>query len=165
MVSLVPITTQNALVFRAIRLRALQDAPSAFRSTYATELQLSDADWAQRIERWNGERGVGFLAMDGDAACGIAGSLVDDEDDTRAHLVSMWTAPTHRRRGIGCLLVEGVIRWASLNRVRMLYLLVTSNNETAIKFYEHLGFRDTGTGLPYANDPAFLEYEMVRSVS
>ena len=86
------ITPLNIGVFKDVRLRALQEAPYAFGSTYAREVQFDDAEWARRVERWNGERGVGFVAMHGAAACGIAGSLLDDKDPTHAQLVSMWTA-------------------------------------------------------------------------
>jgi ribosomal protein S18 acetylase RimI-like enzyme len=164
MIAIEPITIQNAGAFKEIRLRALQDSPSAFSSTYARESQFSDADWAQRIERWNGEKGVGFLAMDGDSACGIAGSLLDEEDGSRAQLVSMWTAPTHRSCGVGRLLVEGVLGWASRLGVHVLTLMVTSINDGAMSFYERLGFERTGKTLPYPNDPAVVEYEMSRMV-
>ena len=102
--------------------------------------------------------------MDGDTACGIAGSFLDQDDATRAHLVSMWTAPTHRRRGIGHLLVNEVLEWARLRRARTLQLMVTSNNEPAILFYQHLGFTLTGRTEPYPNDPALIEYEMSRPI-
>lgn len=104
------------LLFKAVRLRAMQDAPHAFGSTFARELQLSDADWVQRVEQMNGESGAGFLAMDGGVARGIAGSFLDEKDATRAHLTSVWTAPTHRRRGIGGLLVNEVVQWAGVAR-------------------------------------------------
>ncbi len=159
-----PITMENAVVFREVRLRALLESPGAFSSTYARESQFSDADWAQRIERWNGERGIGFLATDGDAACGIAGSLVDEWDGSRAQLVSMWTAPTHRGGGVGRLLVEEVVGWASRRGVGILSLMVTSYNAGAIAFYERLGFARTGKTFPYPNDPAVVEYEMARKV-
>jgi hypothetical protein len=54
MISLEPITPRNAMVFKEIRLRALQDAPSAFSSNYAKEAQLSDGDWVQRAAQWPG---------------------------------------------------------------------------------------------------------------
>jgi len=60
-----PITPLNVAVFKDVRLRALQEAPYAFGSTYAREVQFDRAEWLKRVERWNGERGVGFLAMDG----------------------------------------------------------------------------------------------------
>jgi ribosomal protein S18 acetylase RimI-like enzyme len=162
MITIEPITSQNVEMFKAVRLRALQDTPNAFSATYAKESQLTDADWIERAIRWNGEKGVGFLAMDGGAACGIAGSFLAEEDPTRAHLVSMWTAPTHRRRGVGSLLVDAVIDWARKRGATVLLLLVTSSNDSAQLFYERLGFARTGRTEPYPNDASQMEYEMCK---
>lgn len=164
LISVNRITTQNAAFYKAIRLRALQDAPYAFGSTFARESKFSDGEWLARIERWNGESGIGVLAMDGEIACGIAGSFLDDADATRATLVSMWTAPTHRRQGTGRLLVNEVIAWACSRKAGALHLMVTSVNEPAIRFYERLGFTKTGRTEPHANDPAIIEYEMSRPI-
>jgi hypothetical protein len=87
LIAIEPITPLNTFLFKAVRLRALQDAPRAFGSTYAKELQLTDCDWIERVERWNGESGAGFLAMDEDTACGIAGTFLNQNDATRAHLI------------------------------------------------------------------------------
>src|SRR5947209_15524499 len=103
LIAVEPITPVNALVFKAVRLRALQDAPYAFSSTYAQELQFSDSEWLTRVERMDGERGAGFLALDTGSPCGIIGSLLDQNDPTRAWIVSLWTAPTHRQQGVGRL--------------------------------------------------------------
>lgn len=164
MIEIEQITAQNVRTFKAVRLRALQDAPHAFSATYAQESQLTDTDWLQRTQRWNGERGIGFLAMDDGAACGIVGSLLDQNDGTRAHLISMWTAPTHRQRGVGRLLVNAVLTWARQRKTRALHLLVTSNNDPATRFYERLGFTRTGRTKPYPNDPNVIEYEMARAI-
>jgi ribosomal protein S18 acetylase RimI-like enzyme len=160
-----PITLENIALFKKVRLRALQDTPNAFGSTYAKECQLSDVDWIKRAIRWNGETGIGFLALDGGVPCGIAGSVLDQADVTRAHLLSMWTAPAHRRRGIGSRLVNEIVGWARQRGVRVLQLMVTSHNEPAISLYEHLGFIRTGRTEPYPNDPSLIEYEMLRPVS
>ena len=165
MITIEPITQQNAFVFKTVRLRALQDAPYAFGSTYARESQFPDSEWLARVERMNGERGCGFLAMDGETPCGIVGSFLDQEDATRAHLISMWTAPAYRQHGIGRLLVSAVVEWACKRNARTLVLMVTSNNEPAIRFYERLGFARTGRTEPYPNDPAVIEYEMSRPLS
>jgi len=159
-----PITPHNVAVFRDVRLRALQEAPHAFGSTYAREVQFDHAEWAMRVERWNGERGVGFLAMYGATACGIAGSLLNENNPTRAQLVSMWTAPTHRQLGIGRLLVDAVLDWARSRNLLALLLMVTSNNDPAIRFYERLGFTKTGRTEPYPNDPNIFEYEMSQPI-
>ena len=164
MILIEPITPLNLSLFKEIRLRALQEAPYAFGSTYARESQFSESEWLARLERWNGQRGAGFLAMDGGSPCGIAGSLLDLTDPTRAELVSMWTAPTHRQRGIGRLLVNEVLRWAQTRHVQLLLLMVTSTNQPAIRFYEGLNFTRTGRTEPYPNDPALIEYEMSRPI-
>ena len=51
---------------KTVRLRALQDTPSAFGSTYSQESQLSEADWLKRAAKWSsGSSSVCFFAMDG----------------------------------------------------------------------------------------------------
>jgi ribosomal protein S18 acetylase RimI-like enzyme len=165
MIEIEPLTPLNALTFKTLRLRALRDDPQAFGSTYAKESQLGDADWIKRATQWSdGERSIMFLASDEGVACGIAGSFLDEGDITRAQLVSMWMAPTHRRRGLGRLLVKEVLGWARSRNVRVLHLMVTSNNDDATSFYERLGFRRTGRIEPYPNDSSLVEYEMSRPV-
>jgi ribosomal protein S18 acetylase RimI-like enzyme len=164
MVAIEPITRLNVLLFKEVRLRALEDSPGAFDSTYARESQFADSEWMQRVEQWSGMSGAGFLAMDAGTACGIAGSFLDQNDPTRARLISMWTAPKHRKLGIGRLLVNEVLNWALGRNARELQLMVTSNNEPAIRFYQRLGFTQTGRSEPYPNDPAVVEYEMSRPI-
>jgi ribosomal protein S18 acetylase RimI-like enzyme len=162
MITLEPMTALNVAVFKEVRLRALRDTPSAFGSTYARESQLTDADWAVRAAPWNGERGIGFLAMEGTITCGIAGSFLDEADPTRAQLISMWTAPTHRQRGVGRRLVEEIAAWARGRGASVLQLMVTSSNLPAVIFYQRLGFTRTGRAEPYPNDSSLIEYEMSR---
>jgi ribosomal protein S18 acetylase RimI-like enzyme len=42
-----------------------------------------------------------------------------------------------------------------------LWLMVTSVNPGATRFYQRLGFCKTGKTEPYPNDPAIFEYEMM----
>jgi ribosomal protein S18 acetylase RimI-like enzyme len=164
MIALEQVTAQNVLIFKAARLCALRYTPMAFGSTYEKESQLTDADWLARADQWCGKKSVLYLAMDQGAACGMAGSLLDPDDAARASLVSMWTAPTYRRRGIGRLLVNEILAWGRLRQARTLQLMVTCNNEAAILFYQRLGFERTGRTAPYPNDSALIEYEMSRPV-
>jgi ribosomal protein S18 acetylase RimI-like enzyme len=163
-ITIVPITSQNVPAFKAVRLRALQDTPHAFGSTYARESQFPDSEWLSRAQRWSGESGIGLLAMDGDTPCGIAGSFLDPSDPSHAQLISMWTAPTHRQLGIGRLLVNEILRWAQHRNAHTLLLMVTSVNQSAMLFYERLGFIRTGRTEPYPNDPAVIEFEMSRPI-
>lgn len=162
MISIVPITNRNFLVFKAVRLRALQDSPFAFGSTYARESKFPDAEWLRRAENWNGARGAGFLAMDRNEACGIVGSFLDESDRTQARLVSMWTSPAYRRQGVGALLVSAAESWARGAGASAMTLMVTSHNPSAQLFYERLGYEFTGFQMPWPNDPDVLQREMSR---
>ena len=154
----------DATAFKAVRLRALQDAPYAFSSTYEKESQYAHSEWQERVARMNSDRGAGFLAVDDETPCGIVGAFLDQDDVRRAHLVSMWTAPTYRQQGVGRLLVKEVLNWAHGRNAHTVLLMVTSKNESAIRFYERLGFSKTGRTEPYPNDPAIFEYEMSMTI-
>jgi len=165
MIKLEQIGPTNAPVFKNIRLRALQDSPAAFSSTYAEESKLSDADWLKRASQWSSAHSVAYLAMDAGNAVGIAAGVRDRNDPQRANLMSMWVAPAHRRRGIGRMLVDAVAAWARAQDMLYLCLMVTSNNDHAMRFYQSLGFALTGRNEPYRNDQALFNFEMHRSLS
>jgi ribosomal protein S18 acetylase RimI-like enzyme len=165
MPTLVPITEQNVSAFKAARLQALQDSPTAFGSTYAQESRFSDAEWLKRVANMSGERGVGFLAMDNDTPCGIIGALLDQHEPDKAQIVSMWVAPAYRRSGTGTALIDAINSWSRTRGVRTLRLMVTSCNQGAIEFYRRNGFGMTGNTAPYPNDPSLIEYEMALSIA
>jgi len=165
MIALELISPQNAPIFKDIRLRALQDSPTAFSSTFAEESKLTDADWVKRATQWSGARSIGYLALDDRAAVGIAVGIISQSEPSRADLVSMWVASTHRRKGIGRMLVDAVVVWARSQNAQGLWLLVTSDNHTAINFYQRLGFSLTGKTERYRNDPSLLNYEMHLSIT
>ena len=162
MVSIEPITRENALVYKDARLRALQDTPTAFGSTYAQEARLNDNDWLARADHGKGGGSAAFLALDSGKPCGIVGCFLDRDDSSCAHLVSMWVSSSHRRRGVGRVLVRAVLDWARAKPAGDLYLTVTSSNDSAILFYQALGFSFTGRTEPYPNDADLFEYEMTR---
>lgn len=160
MITLELITPQNAMVFKYIRLRALQDTPTAFSSTYAEGSKLTDDDWVKRAAQWSGAKSVGYLALGGGTGVGIAAGVLDQNDPLRADLMSMWVAPKHRRLGIGRMLVDTVVMWARGQNVLNLGLMVTSNNCHARQFYQSVGFALTGRTETYRNDPSLLNFEM-----
>ena len=97
-----------------MRLRALQDTPLAFGSTYEGEVRLTDEEWKTRAARCSGERNVGFLARcDGEDA-GLALCFVDAEDPAVGQLISMWVAPEARRSGVGRMLIDAIPEEAPL---------------------------------------------------
>ena len=57
-----------------------------------------------------------------------------------------------------------VLRWAYLRGAHTLLLMVTSNDEPAIRFYQRLGFTRTLRTEPYPHDPGIIECEMSRPI-
>ncbi|WP_109485247.1 GNAT family N-acetyltransferase [Occallatibacter savannae] len=162
MIEIKRITPETAFVFKEARLRALADSPTAFSSTYARESQFPDEEWRRRAERCSDDgKDAMFMAFEGGAVCGIAGTLRDTQIAGRAQLVSMWVDPAYRRAGVGRMLVHAVVEWNRDRDVREIVLMVTDVNEGAIAFYERLGFVKTGLTEQYPNDTAIVEHEMM----
>jgi ribosomal protein S18 acetylase RimI-like enzyme len=159
MVAIHQITPSLAFNYKAVRLRALRDTPSAFGSTYARESKFTDADWRQRSANLCTPRSIGFLALDQDY-CGIAVSFLNEQNPQNAELMAMWVAPDHRRTGTGRLLVEAIESWARSREAHTLQLFVTQANLAAIAFYQRLGFTATGRSEPYPPNQALVQFEM-----
>jgi ribosomal protein S18 acetylase RimI-like enzyme len=164
MTELVPITSELTAEYRAVRLRALQDNPLAFGSTYEREVRLTDEEWRARATRCSAGRDVGFLAQCDGEYTGLALCFVDAADTAVGQLISMWVAPEARRSGVGRMLIDGIVEWAREREIGTIKLMVTSVNDGAMEFYRRNGFAMTGKTEPYPNDPAVVEYEMVRRI-
>lgn len=164
MTELHPITPLLTGEYKAVRLRALEDTPLAFGSTYARESQLTDEEWKARAARLTNGRDIGFLAHTDGKYCGLALCFTDEEDPRKGQLISMWVAPEARRKGVGRQLIEAIAVWAAEHGISTLQLMVTSVNDSATRFYERLGFAKTGRTEPYPNDPTLIEYEMTRAI-
>lgn len=164
MTELHSITPLLTAAYKAVRLRALQDTPLAFGSTYVRESQLADEEWETRAARLTNGRDIGFLAQREGRYVGLALCFTDEEDLRKGQLISMWVAPEARRGGVGRQLIDAIEGWAAGRGITTLQLMVTSVNDSATRFYEQLGFIKTGRTEPYPNDPALMEYEMTKAV-
>lgn len=136
---------------RALRLRALADAPGAFASTFTREQAYDEAGWRRRVAT-----DACFVA--GDA--GLAVGIPEPGDPDGRHLVSMWVAPEHRGRGVADRLVGAVVAWAREDGAACLALWVVDGNPRARRFYERLGFAATGERGPLPSDPSVMEARM-----
>lgn len=151
---------------REVRLAALLDTPSAFASTHEREAAFTDDEWNFRTRRASaGPDSSTFLAWDGGAPVGIIGGFRFEPGAPVVDLVSMWTAPSHRRSGVGRLLVSAVVEWATDNGASAVELWVTRGNEPAQRLYESLGFAVTGEHQPLPSDPCKDEVRMRLALS
>ena len=151
---------------REIRLRALADAPSAFAGTYEEESARPTAWWADAAGRWaTSGREAHFVAVEGGRWVGLAGAFLRDDAGRSAELVSMWTAPEARGRGIGAALVRAALDWAVGAGAGEMGLWVTRGNDAAARLYARFGFVPTGDVEPLPSDPCLDELRMVRPVT
>lgn len=154
------VRSDDGPLLKRIRLAALADTPSAFASTFEAESQASDERWSSLArERASGRDHATFFAVFGDEVVGLVGG--HRIDDTTVELVSMWTSPDARGRGVGRALVDAVVTWADGSNVE---LWVTRGNEGALGLYERCGFVTTGDHQPLPSDPCKDEVRMRRAV-
>ena len=151
----------DANLLKEIRLAALLDSPFAFGSTYEAEANLTDEDWTLRATRSStGSDSVLFLAWIDDLPSGIVGGYRPEPSVDALELVSMWTAPHARRCGLGRVLVQAVIDWATETGAPSVGLWVTHGNAPALQLYESMGFQQTGEYQPLPSDPCKDEIRM-----
>lgn len=131
----------DAAAFRAIRLEALERHPEAFQSVYRDEVAVPLAQIAERLAR-----STVFGASRGDGLVGMAGFFVHQGEKVRHKgvLWGMYVQEEARSLGIGAALVERVITHAR-TEVEILGLAVVTENASARRLYERLGFIAYGT--------------------
>ncbi len=140
---------------REVRLRALADAPDAFGTVHSEALARPDEWWRDWAERSASSAGQAmFLAWDDGAAVGIAGIF---GDVGRFDVISMWTDPASRGRGVATSLLEAALAFAGDAPV---FLSVTENNDAARRLYERRGFVATGLVEPLRSNPILSIHEL-----
>lgn len=136
-------------VWKAVRLRALAEAPEAFGSTFSRESAYSDQDWMERTALLAaGTERVMFLASVGADVAGCGGAFI--EADGTPSVVAMWVDPACRRRGVGRGLLVAIEDWARGRGKERMSLVVLDGNRAAESLYLEAGF--SFTGATYALD-------------
>jgi len=145
LISIRPIAAHEWHQYREIRLRALQDAPQAFGSTWEQETAWADDIWCSRTAAAaSGKAGRGFFAVQEGEVCGLLWCQRSTEEAGVAHLYQMWVDPAVRGMGAGRRLLTQALDWARGQGVRQVRLAVTVADSPALHLYRSLGFRAAG---------------------
>jgi GNAT superfamily N-acetyltransferase len=140
-------------LFRALRLRALADAPEAFATPFAEAASRTELQWREQLAGVCASPShVLFVAESGATAHGLVFGRLD-ADSPLAHLGAMWVAPETRLRGAGRLLVDAVAEWARALGAVAVELQVTEGNEPAERLYAAAGFARTERSEPHPSQP------------
>lgn len=132
------LTAAEGLRLRAIRLRALADAPDAFGSTYAEA--AARPSWAAQLQEF-----ATFVAVVDGKDVGLVRGVGDDVQPDVAWLISLWVSPEARGKGVGEALIDAVVAWARASGARRVLLDVGDHNQPAIALYARKGFAPNGT--------------------
>ncbi|WP_039042322.1 GNAT family N-acetyltransferase [Sporosarcina sp. ZBG7A] len=136
---------QDAESYLTLRLKALQNSPEAFGSTYEEE---KDYPVDKYKIRFQSEDSFTFGAFENGELVGMI-TLVKEQRIKLCHkatIVAMYVSPEKRGSGIGKALVKEAVRTAiELQGVEQVYLTVVTTNKTAKKLYSLLGFEVFGT--------------------
>lgn len=170
MPEVLPLTPDQWPLLKAVRLRALADAPDAFGTTLAQASAWDDARWQENARRFTLlPPAASFLAYADDTPCGMANCFTLQDDSQTAELTAFWVAPEQRGQGVGEALVTAIAGWASSQGIAALQAWVVEDNTRALGFYKKLGFEETGERQPHTPNPAKqikrLVYELDEGVN
>jgi ribosomal protein S18 acetylase RimI-like enzyme len=149
-------------------MQMLLDAPAAFKMTLAEVECRSPSEWVTFVERCaEGTDMSAFLAEDSSGVCGfVRADATDPRIPPGTVLVSqLWAAPRQRGRGLGRELMNAVTKWAEERQAARISLGVAESNLEAEKFYERLGYVDSGMRVPLASNPTLQVVVMVRRLT
>lgn len=164
-----------AAKYRTLRLKALEESPHAFSSTLEVESQFPEEVWISRLQKPRQETfACVFQGQDGGgsepewvAQVTLRGPLVaaefvlppeseqpalllPDGEEEKWQMLSLYTAPEHRGKGLGPRLCRAAFEYldsrrkdgaASQVQVR---IMVKPDNVATLRLYGSLGFVETG---------------------
>jgi ribosomal protein S18 acetylase RimI-like enzyme len=143
--------------WRDIRLEALREAPYAFGTKYTDAALWTSARWEAQVTQF-----ATFVAVVEGRDVGVARGAAHRSSDVR-ELISMWVAPTARRRQIGSRLIDSVAAWATADGATALVLEVVATNAAALAMYERADFLRLEDEVMGASDPR--EIRLIRSLA
>jgi ribosomal protein S18 acetylase RimI-like enzyme len=156
-----PLLAADATAYQSLRLRALQECPTAFASSHDEEADDTLDSIGARLAPSTDSASFGAL-RDG-ALVGIA-TVTREAARKLAHKALLWgvyVAPEHRRHGTARQLVERAVAHAlSMPGVRQVNLSVNAANAPAIALYQAAGFKSFGIERGYLQVDGVLHDEM-----
>jgi ribosomal protein S18 acetylase RimI-like enzyme len=156
-----PLAAHEWPLYRALRLRALADAPEAFGMTLAEAQLRTENDWAWILNLGaSSHRDLPLLAELAGNAAGMAWAKVDADDPACVNLYQVWVAPEYRGHGVAAALLDAALAWARATGATAMQLGVVCGNDAARRLYERAGFRAIGEPEPQRPGSGRMEQMM-----
>ncbi|MGL5858809.1 MAG: GNAT family N-acetyltransferase [Angustibacter sp.] len=145
--------------YRQLRLRALQEDPQAFVSSFDQEKEYEEALWRLRMAR-----SVRLVAALDEEPVGVVSIGQADDDAAVAELFGLWVAEPQRGAGVAMRLTQAAAEHVQADGRRAVKLWVVTDNGRAVAFFSSAGFRPTDERRPVTGAPATEELAMVLPV-
>jgi GNAT superfamily N-acetyltransferase len=135
------LTMEDLRAYRELHRFGMTESPLGFVDVPQTDAARSDAEVAGAIERgeafgvFEGERLLGKLTIDALPYPSLAHAF---------WIHAVYVHPDARGRGASVALMDAAIAGAKARGARCIALWVNEANHTARRFYERLGFSETG---------------------
>ena len=140
------LTEEDIEALWSLRLRALRDSPEAFGSTYEETLQRGMESYRQRLRQPHAE--TFFIgAFEEGSLVGMVGFFREPgtKSQHKGYIISMFTAPEQRGKGVGkALVAEAIAQAQTISGLEQLLLAVVTTNTAASRLYRSLGFEVYG---------------------
>lgn len=143
-IEIVELKPQDWQLYRDLRLRALNEEPHAYGSTYADNVTHSDDFWKERLNDASSGKAqwLVFAKLDGKIV-GMAGAFAEKEVDN-AHVISVYVTPEARGKGISKLLMQELLVKIQQNKlVKKITVDVNPEQSAAYNLYKNSGFEVT----------------------
>ena len=102
-----------------------------------------------------------FSAILNDEVLGVCALIKSDGKEYDYELAKMAVSPKAQGKGVGLLLAEPAIKWATKKGASKIYLESNTKLKPAIKLYEKLGFKEI-TGISSSYDR--VDIQMILSI-
>ncbi|RED66278.1 GNAT family N-acetyltransferase [Cohnella lupini] len=136
----------DAQAYQELRLGSLTVNPEAFGSTYEREANFSMETVIERVKPTNDKFVIGAFDASG-SLVGIVTFMRDNGLKTvhKGNVYGMYVAPEQRGKGIGkSLMLELLKKAKEIAGLEQINLTVVSDNDSAKKLYESVGFEAYG---------------------
>jgi RimJ/RimL family protein N-acetyltransferase len=138
-------TLADADGYRALRLEALKNHPTAFGQTYEDIVARPSEYWVERLAQNQDEVGLCFAEYK-DQLIGMTG-IFRHASQKVSHSATIWGVyvdPTWRGFHIATAMIQVCFEWAKTQKIVIIKLAVATTNQPALHCYERIGFTTYG---------------------
>lgn len=134
--------------FKKLRLRALQNEPSAFLSSYVELKNDSDDKWKTHVKEFINGNSIVIVAKNKDTFIGMVGAYFSKYIKAR-HVASIWGTyvdKEYRGQKIGYRMLQKLIETIqTFPHIKKILVEASSSQKEAQSLYQKLGFNIIGT--------------------